>query len=363
MPLHYLTILMHLVGWLVGQVVNFFARSVEVFLHVDFGKRYLVGRFGLGMLLLHATVMLGMGVVVRAPFELAEQLLTYDPSLSEIARAVDATTPKKIDMREEALELAEQLKDTYVTDEAVTRGSYYTAVLYKAAIESATFPFAVFVFAYLGFGYFHQTRAAVNEEVNEFAGYSHLEGLIPGVSRNQLTGLVEPAVVMLLGFVAWGQLPSSRLHFPLTLDADPVIGRFLLVSGLCLLAKEQTRLARDRQKQESLESRQRKMGRNPSGDSATEDSFSPVKVILETRREPPTVADAYAALPLWLKGTLTNVPGVAMPHPDRRKVACPHCGKGHRVPSSYQGTATCKTCGHTFAISSRHREVMSASAQ
>lgn len=352
MHFHYLTIVMHLVGWLVDQTVKFFARSVEVFLHVSFGKRFLVGRFGLWMLLLHATAMLAMGVVVRAPFQLAEQLLTYNPSLAEIHQAVDARSPVSIDMRDQALEIAEQLKETYVTDEVVTRGSYYTGVLYQAAIESATFPFVVFVAGYLVLGYYRQVEASESEETNDFAGYSHLDGLIPGVSRDQLTSLVEPALVLFLGLVAWGQLPSSRLHFPLTLDADPVVGRFLLVSGLCLFAKEQRRLALDRQKNEDLESHQRKMGRDPAGGTAAEDHFSPVKVNLETRRKQPTVADAYAALPLWLKATLVDVPGMATPHPDRRKVSCPKCKKGYKIPASARGTVTCKVCGESFRISS-----------
>lgn len=363
----------YLIQWVVKQSLNFFSRSVEVFLHVGFGRRYLVGRLGWPMLALHATVMLGSGVFLLAPFELIGEVLAYDPSATEVRRALGDSRLGSVDMRRGAQQAIETLRDTHVTDAAVARGSYYAALAYEYAIRSVTAPFAGFVAAWLALAFHHQRGADGSDRVNEHAGDSHLTGVVPGLEGGWLTGFVEPVAVVLLGFLAWGQVPGSAWRAGFSLDADPVLGHFLMAAGVSLFLKERLRIVAGNQKAEDQASRQRKMGRDPSGGGRDQaPPFVKARVCLQRSDERLSVADALASLSESRFATLVDLPEPiaeqvrtlrggtpATPgrssettRPKRRRIACPACGDRLSLAGSPPAGSrlTCPTCGAGIRI-------------
>lgn len=370
--------LVHLVRWVFQKTIEFFSRTVEVFLHYRFGRRYLVGKWGVGALVLQTTVVLLVGVFLRTPFELAMKVLRFDPSAADVRGFVDRSTPDSVDMRGQAAETLDALKNTYVLDDSLGWGSYYGQLFYREAMQAVSLPFVLFLGGFLALGWYHQGVAEQTDEVNDFAGHSHLRTLVPGVRGRFLTSRIEPLLTIAMGLIAWGYLPGSRIHVPFSLDADPVLGHYLLVAGVCLGLKEQLRLSSEKQKEEDQVSRQRKMGRDPStpAKAGEESLFWPVVVDLDIDACRPTLSDAYDALPPSLHELLSGLPGTmspvkeecdhaSTPHgnaqseassPDTAKsfrVACPTCATVYQVASRPAGNpkVRCRRCGESVPFS------------
>ncbi|MEM8667417.1 MAG: hypothetical protein AAGG48_07880 [Planctomycetota bacterium] len=388
MPLHYV---LHLINFVFQLIIRFFSRTVEVFLRVSFGKRYLTGRFGIGSIFFQATIVLVSGVVLTAPVEVFNAITQYEPGNAVIRSFVDRTSPRSVDMRESARQALENMQDSYVTDEAVSQGSGIVSRLYRAGFETISYPFSAFCLSFLVLGFLHVRSSHANEQVNEFCGLSHIADLASALPIRIVYGIVEPLSVIALGLICWGQIPGSKIHFPLSLDIDPILGRYLLCAGVCFLVKEQLRLTGLRQSQEDIESRQRAAGRNPGVNRELAD-LPIVNINEHSAFALPSKEEAFSMLPPEIKAILIYVPELRecerqdpmedSPAPTPRPIgtgedantedededkerpgrtpsnvsglfACPKCGQKYRFKTgTKEGTRNirCRRCSQVFAV-------------
>lgn len=359
MALH---MVVYLVQFVAGIILSFFARSVEVFLREPpFGLRYLYGKGGTWLVLLHVAAMLGVGVFLTAPFEVAQILLAYDPDSIDIEGFVRSTRPTELDLRDRASQTLEAMKDTYVVDEGLSRFSIYSSMLTELAFRSVTIPYAAFVLGVLLLSLWHHVRSNaedVEEVPIDHRGASRLAGLFPWLHEDQLSGVAEPVLVVVLGLVCWGQLPGSRVTFPYSLNADQVLGHALLMSGVCLGVKERMRQAGVLS--DAIEG-------YAATDSVGSSEAEFVEVVANRESLTPfrTLADVYAGLPEHLLAMMSDLPPEACPAPAHERVytaddsepeqqplriACPSCGKRYRItePPERERTVKCVACKEIF---------------
>lgn len=290
--------------WLFKKLVAFFAYGPESYLRADFGRWHFVGKQGLWVIALQATLMLALGVFLVAPYQITMSVLRFNPTLDEVRKAVEVASPDSIDMRSRAAATLESMKDVYLLDESLSWGSYYGQLAYRLAIEICTMPFVAFVVGFVGFAVWHQLQSGQNGRGNDFPGVSHLESL--GLSRDLVQGVAEPILVIAFALcVCWGSIPGSALAIP-SVNADRTLGTYLLFSGVCLAAKEGMRLSGERVKRQRREGREREWGAEGAAASAGE--FQLVSLAVGLCDGPVTLVGAYGALPEAVYAALNGLP-------------------------------------------------------